>query len=140
MCGRTTIYEDPVEGYKCDRDYIILCLQSHTPMDLVLIMLGTNDLKKRFSVLICEIAKGARVLVDLVYKANYPCGYQVHRVLLIAPSPILEVGQFQEMFEGGAKKSLKFGAYYQDIAAVPGCHFMNVGKIISSSPEDGIHI
>jgi lysophospholipase L1-like esterase len=139
MCGRTTIYEDPVEEYKCGRDYIVPCLQSHTPVDLVIIMLGTNDLKKPFSVPVCEIAKGARVLVDLVHKANYPCGYQAPQLLLIAPPPILEVGRFKDMFEGGAKKSLKFGACYQDIAAAYGCHFMDAGKIISSSHEDGIH-
>jgi lysophospholipase L1-like esterase len=102
-------------------------------------MLGTNDLKKCFLVPVCEIAKGARVLVDLVYKASYPCGYQVPQVLPIAPPPILEVGQFKDMFEGGTQKSLKFGACYQDIAAASDCHFMDAGKIISSSPEDGIH-
>jgi lysophospholipase L1-like esterase len=139
LCGRTTIYEDPAEDYKCGKDYIVPCLQSHTPVDLVIIMLGTNDLKKRFLLSACDIAKGAGLLVDLVQQSSYPGGYQAPQVLLIAPPPIFEVGQFKEMFEGGAATSLQFGAYYAGTAAKSGCHFLDAGKIISSSPVDGIH-
>jgi lysophospholipase L1-like esterase len=139
LCGRTIICEDPVESYKCGKDYIIPCIQSHTPVDLVVIMLGTYDLKKRFSFPACDIANGAGLLVDLVQQTIYPDGYQAPQVLLIAPPPILEVGRFKEMFAGGAEKSQKFGVYYQDIAAASGCHFLDAGKIISSSPVDGIH-
>lgn len=47
--GRTTVWDDPIEGYKNGREYLIPCLESHRPLDLVIIMLGTNNLKKRFS-------------------------------------------------------------------------------------------
>jgi lysophospholipase L1-like esterase len=53
--------------------------------------------------------------------------------------PILEVGRFKEMFEGCATKSLKLGAYYADIAGTFGCYFIDAGKIIHSSQDDGIH-
>jgi lysophospholipase L1-like esterase len=139
MCGRTTVYDDPVDGYQCGRDYLVPCLQSHTPVDLVIIMLGTNDLKKHLSLSVGDIAKGVDILGDLVRKTNYPGGYQAPQVLLIAPPPILETGRFKEMFAGGAEKSLRFGAYYAEIAATSGCHFINAGKFISSSPVDGIH-
>jgi len=140
LCGRTAINEDPVEGYRCGRDYLVPCLQSHTPVDLVIIMLGTNDLKKCFALSAGEIAEGAGVLADLARKVSYPSGYPAPQVLLIAPPPILETGRFKEIFAGGAEKSLKFGVYYADIAAALGCHFIDAGKIISSSPEDGIHL
>jgi lysophospholipase L1-like esterase len=48
--GRTTVWEDPIEGYKNGKEYLIPCLDSHQPLDLVIIMLGTNDLKARFSI------------------------------------------------------------------------------------------
>jgi lysophospholipase L1-like esterase len=139
LCGRTTVCEDPLEGYKCGKDYIIPCIQSHTPVNLVTIMLGTNDLKLRFSLPAFDIAKGAGALVDLVRKINYPFGCQAPQVLLIAPPPILEVGRLKENFEGGAEKSLKFVAYYADVAATLGCQFLDAGAIIHSSSEDGIH-
>jgi lysophospholipase L1-like esterase len=139
LCGRTTVCEDPVERYKCGKEYIVPCIQSHTPVDLVTVMLGTNDLKKRFSLPAFDIAKGAGVLVDRVWKINYPFGCRAPWVLLIAPPPIREVGRLQEIFEGGAEKSLKFGTYYADIAETLGCSFIDAGKIISSSPDDGVH-
>jgi lysophospholipase L1-like esterase len=139
LCGRTTVCEDPIESYKCGKDYLVSCIQSHTPVDLVTIMLGTNDLKKRFSLPACDIAKGVGVLADLVRKASYPSGYQAPRLLLIAPPPIREVGQLKEVFAGGTEKSLKFGTYYADIAETFGCYFIDASKIIRSSPDDGIH-
>jgi lysophospholipase L1-like esterase len=38
--GRTTVWDDPIEGYKNGRDYLIPCLESHKPLDLVIILLG----------------------------------------------------------------------------------------------------
>ena len=64
--GRTTVWEDPIEGYKNGKEYLIPCLDTHQPLDLVIIMLGTNDLKARFSVMPTDIAQSAGVLVDMV--------------------------------------------------------------------------
>jgi lysophospholipase L1-like esterase len=139
LCGRTTVCEDPVDEYKCGKSYIVPCIQSHCPVDLIIIMLGTNDLKKRFSLPACDIARGVGVLVDMVRKINYPSGCQMPRVLLIAPPPIMEVGRFKPSFAGGAEKSLELATYYADIAETFGCYFMDAGKIIHSSPDDGIH-
>jgi lysophospholipase L1-like esterase len=139
LCGRTTVCEDPLESYKCGKDYLVPCIQSHNPVNLVTIMLGTNDLKKRFSLSAFDIARGAGVLVDLVQKLNYPFECRAPQVLLIAPPSIMEVSRFKEYFEGGTEKSLKFSVYYADIAATFRCHFLDAGQIISSSPDDGIH-
>jgi lysophospholipase L1-like esterase len=48
LLGRTTISDDPIEDGRNDKTYLLHCLMSHKPLDLVIIMLGTNDLKKRF--------------------------------------------------------------------------------------------
>jgi lysophospholipase L1-like esterase len=142
LCGRTAICEDPIEGYKCGKDYIIPCIQSHSPVDLLKVMLGTNDLIKRFSLPTCDIAKGVGILVDLVRKSCLSLGISGTSSIVdctTAPPPILEVSRFKEIFEGGAEKSQKFGTYYADIARIVGCHFIDAGKIISSSKDDGIH-
>ena len=67
--GRTTVWDDPIEGFKNGKTYLIPCLETHKPLDLVIIMLGTNDLKKRFSLSAYDIAQGAGVLIDVVYKS-----------------------------------------------------------------------
>ena len=46
--GRTTVFDDPLEGWKNGLDYLKPCLNSHKPIDLVILMLGSNDLKDIF--------------------------------------------------------------------------------------------
>ena len=46
--GRTTVWDDPIEGYKNGKKHLPSCLESHRPLDIVVLMLGTNDLKSRF--------------------------------------------------------------------------------------------
>ena len=55
--GRTTVWDDPIEGFKNGMSYLIPCIESHKPFDLITIMLGTNDLKIRFSVSAYDIAE-----------------------------------------------------------------------------------
>ncbi len=67
--GRTTLWDDPIEGYKNGREYLIPCLETHRPIDLVVLMLGTNDLKLRFSVSAYDIAASIAVLVEIIQKS-----------------------------------------------------------------------
>ncbi len=60
--GRTTVWDDPIMESRNGRDYLLPCLWSHKPLDLVIIMLGTNDLKDRFSLTPFDIAAGAGAL------------------------------------------------------------------------------
>ena len=52
QCGRNIATDDPAEGEKNGMKYILPCLESHSPLDLVIIMLGTNDTKERFAVFV----------------------------------------------------------------------------------------
>lgn len=137
--GRTTVLDDPIEGlYKNGLTYLTPCLESHRPVDIVTIALGTNDLKARFGLPASDIAAGAGILVDTVRKALEAFG-QSAKVLLIAPPPILEVGCLADMFAGGAAKSQGFGAHYKAVAAKLGVGFLDAGSVIASSKLDGIH-
>ena len=57
--GRTTVWDDPIEGMKSGLKYLIPCLESHSPLDVVVLMLGTNDIKQRFSLSASDVAAGA---------------------------------------------------------------------------------
>ena len=106
--GRTTVWDDPIEGYKNGREYLIPCLESHRPLDLVIILLGTNDLKKRFSLSAYDIAQGAGVLVRVVQGSQSGWKGLEPRVLLMAPPPTVALTEYAEMFEDAEKKSQKF--------------------------------
>ena len=139
LSGRTTVLDDPIEGlYKNGLAYLTPCLESHRPVDIVTIALGTNDLKARFGMPPGDIAAGAGILVETVGKTLAAFG-QSAKVLLIAPPPILEVGCLADMFAGGAAKSQTFARHYQAVAARLGAGFLDAGSVIASSPVDGIH-
>ena len=106
--GRTTVWDDPIEGYKNGRTYLIPCLETHRPLDLVVLMLGTNDLKQRFSLSAFDIAQGASVLVREIQASVAGIGGRAPLVLLMAPPPVVTLTDFAEMFEGAESKSRKF--------------------------------
>jgi lysophospholipase L1-like esterase len=137
--GRTTVLDDPIEGiYKNGLTHLPPCLESHRPIDIVTICLGTNDLKARFGMPPTDIAAGAGILVETVRSVLKPFGEQA-KVLLIAPPPILEIGCLADMFAGGRVKSQAFAQHYGATAKRLGTGFLDFGAIIKSSEVDGIH-
>jgi lysophospholipase L1-like esterase len=137
--GRTTVWDDPIEGYKNGKEYLIPCLATHAPLDLVIILLGTNDLKKRFSVSAQDIASGAGVLVDTINKSGSGKNFKAPKVLLLVPPPLGKLTDLSEMFEGGQEKSLRFCEHFKNIAKIYGCQLFDTATVIKSSDIDGIH-
>ena len=137
--GRTTVLDDPIEGiYKNGLTHLPPCLESHRPVDIVAIILGTNDLKARFGMPPTDIAAGAGILVETVRSVLRPFGEQP-KILLVAPPPVLEVGCLADMFAGGTAKSQTFASHYAAMAKRLGTGFFDFGAVIASSPVDGIH-
>jgi len=140
--GRTTVWDDPIEGHKNGKTYLTPCLDSHSPLDLVIIMLGTNDLKARFSVTPSDIASSAGVLVDIVQRHPVQVtGAPQPQVLLIAPPPLQpELPDFfEDMLTGGFEKSLKFSETFRKTAQQRQCTLLDAATIIESSKVDGVH-
>ena len=137
--GRTTVWDDPIEGYKNGRAYLIPCLESQRPIDLVVMMLGTNELKMRFSLSAYDIAEGIRVLVDIVQKSEAGPDGGPPSLLLMAPPPIAGLSELAEMFEGAEAKSRRFSKHCRRIAEEQGCEFFDTSEVIVSSDIDGIH-
>jgi lysophospholipase L1-like esterase len=137
--GRTTVWDDPIEGYKNGKEYLIPCLETHKPIDLVIIMLGTNDLKQRFGVPACDVAAGAGVLVDTVAKSETGPGDGVPQVLLIAPPLFARLTDFAETFEGGEAKSKHLSRHFRLVAEERSCALLDASEVIVSSDLDGIH-
>lgn len=138
--GRTTVWDDPIEGHKNGRDYLIPCLESHQPLDLVIILLGVNDLKKRFSLSAFDVAEGAGVLVQVVQKSSTGRMGRAPQILLLAPPPVGKLTGFAEFFEGAEAKSQKFAEHYRRVATDLGCYFLDTSTVIVSSDLDGIHL
>jgi lysophospholipase L1-like esterase len=138
--GRTTVWEDPVEGDKMGKRHLLPCLESQAPLDLVVLLLGTNDLKMRYSAPPSDIAAGAGVLVDIIARSSAGRTMKAPAILLLAPPPLAKLTAFASMFGGGTEKALHLGALYAEVAKGRGCHFLDTGKVIRSSDFDGIHL
>jgi lysophospholipase L1-like esterase len=137
--GRTTVWDDPIEGHKNGLTYLPPCLASHRPLDLVVLMLGTNDLKQRFSLSAFDIAQGAAVLARVVLRSDVGRGGRPPRLLLMAPPPLTTVPVYTELFAGGEAKSLGFAPRFAEVADDLGCDLLDTGTLIASSKVDGVH-
>jgi len=138
--GRTTVWDDPIEGYKNGHDYLIPCLETHRPLDLAILMLGSNDLKVRFSVSAFDVAESAGVLVDAIQNSGTGPNGTAPAILLVAPPKVGKLTEFAQMFEGAQSKSLRFPEEYQRVAGERGCAFFDAASVARPSDKDGIHL
>ena len=139
--GRTTVREDPIEGdHKDGRAYLRPCLESHRPVDLVTIMLGTNDLKERFGSSASDIAQGAASLAEMALRSGCGPDGGAPVVLIVAPPPVGRLTDMAQMFAGSEDKSRGFPGHYRYFAERSGCEFLDTAEVIVSSDVDGIHL
>ncbi|MES2667960.1 MAG: GDSL-type esterase/lipase family protein [Pseudomonadota bacterium] len=138
--GRTTVHDDPVEGpHRNGLTVLPALLESHRPVDVVLIMLGTNDLKPRFAMNAGDIALSLDRLIAVVRGSGAGPAGAAPAILIAAPPPIVEVGCLAEMFEGGALRSQGLAVRMQAVAARQGVAFLDIGPLVQVSVVDGIH-
>ncbi len=138
--GRTTVHPDPVSGlHKNGLAVLPAALESHAPIDLVILMLGTNDLKARFALPPVEIAVGVEQLVRHVRQGFCGPEGRAPALLLVCPPPVEEAGCLAEVFAGGAAKSRRLAPFYAEAAARWGAAFLDAGTVIDPSPVDGVH-
>jgi lysophospholipase L1-like esterase len=106
---------------------------------MVLIMLGTNDLKQRFNLSASDIAESAGSLAGIAKQIARNAAGQPAHVLLVAPPAVVTLTDFDEMFAGAGQKSRLFSRYFRTSATWNGVAFFDAGSVIESSPLDGIH-
>ncbi len=123
--------------------YLPAALASQEPLDVVVIMLGTNDLKAQFARTSGRIAQGADRLVRIVKGINGGVGttYQSPKVLLVAPPPLGDnMAFFKKPFAGGLAKSQQLAKQYAAVAAREGVGFLDAGSVIKTDGVDGLHL
>jgi len=139
--SRTSVRDDPIEGsHKNGLRALPISLESHMPLNLVIVMLGTNDLKHRFAATPSDIADSIELLIRAVQRSEAGPAGAAPAVLVIAPPPMQEVGLLVDMFLGGAAKSLRLPGLIKGAAQRTGATFFDAGAIVESSAVDGIHL
>lgn len=140
--GRTTIWDDPFTPGRNGRDYLLPCLASHAPVAVLVIMLGTNDLKAIHRLGAAEIAAGAGSLVDVARVSGAGPGGGPPAVLLVSPPRLGEITRSSELwgFAGGVETSRRLGPLYEEAAAQCGAAFLDAAVLVEPDPSDGVHL
>ncbi|MCL1125665.1 SGNH/GDSL hydrolase family protein [Shewanella surugensis] len=139
--GRTTVFDDPLLPDRNGFKYLSPCLLSHQPIDLVIMMLGSNDLKGHLGLQATDVAKGMRNLVKLVKLSNVGPKGGVPQILVISPPSIRDgIGLFSSSFLGAETKSQALAENYGWVCEFEECHFFDSNQVIHSSQVDGVHL
>lgn len=141
--GRTTAYDDLTSA--ADRNGARLLptlLTTHAPLDLIVVLLGSNDMKP----FICGHAIGARQgmrrLVEIVWTHPYPLDAPAPEILIVSPPPLCETADpdFAATFKGGVAQSAMLASLYSDLADIADCGFFDAGSVARTTPADGVHL
>lgn len=146
MSGRTTRLNDPhYEPADLNGEtYLRPCIETHNPIDLVVLMLGTNDMKEWFPVSAQEIADNAGRLVEIIKTHPYPCGFPAPEVLLVRPAVVLDtILTCSDMADQFGAHSLAVSREtaepFRRVAREKGCLYFDANDAVSVSPADSIH-
>lgn len=141
--GRTTYVDDPQDETRNSLKYLPVCMQSRTPADLVIVMLGTNDVKGFFGLTPLMIARGMGRIVNHILNGAYGLHGNAPEVLIVAPPAlhenILNCWPGEEFGAEAYGKAAALGKQYEKIAHECNVHFLDASCITASS-TDGVHL
>lgn len=138
--SRTTDLDDPTKPGKNGLTYLRPCLETHNPVDLIILMLGTNDMKERFQREPKDIVQGMEKLILEIQATARNAQGNVPRIILISP-PLIDgsVAGVDEKYKGGDKKSQQLAPLYQEMAQKHALEFIDCTQHASPSKKDGYH-
>ncbi|MEZ5872070.1 MAG: SGNH/GDSL hydrolase family protein [Nitratireductor sp.] len=142
--GRTTAYDEHLAD--CDRNgarTLPTALYAHAPLDLVIVMLGSNDMKPHIAGTAIASLQGMRRLVSIIRNHNPGLpGQEPPEVLIVSPPPICETADpfFAAMLAGGVEQSAMLASHYSDLADESGCGFFDAAGVARTAPADGVHL
>ena len=137
--GRTATVDSPVAEGRNGLTYLLPCLHSHMPIDLVVIYLGTNDTGDRYS-LPAEIVAGAvGRLVRVVRTSEAGPNYAAPEVLVVCPPPFGRLDP-EGSFANAGEKSRQLGRWFAELCKQLDCELVDLDGVASYSDLDGIHL
>ena len=141
--GRTTVWEDPLAEYRCGIKALPMILSSHSPLDMIIIMLGGNDWKHRFGALPEDAAAGVEKLIKLIRTYIYPAGCKAPEILIAAPVPIgdhLELSPYTGFDATAVKYSKILPGLLEELAKKYDCMYIDAGTVAYSDERDQMHM
>ncbi|MEI2717040.1 MAG: SGNH/GDSL hydrolase family protein [Candidatus Nanopelagicales bacterium] len=139
--GRTTVVDSPYAPSRSGATMLGPLLESHAPVDLVIIMLGTNDLQSPLGLTARHAASGIWTLVDITVRSAAGFEAASPAVLVVSPPHIVSPSGFMGVFyEGREQESQELAQHYSAIAAQLGVSFFDAASVVTPGPVDGVHL
>jgi lysophospholipase L1-like esterase len=137
--GRTATLDSPVAEGRNGLTYLLPCLHSHAPLDLVVIYLGTNDAGDRYSLPAEDVASAVGRLVRVVRTSEAGPGGSAPAVLVVCPPPFGRLDP-EGSFAHAGEKSRRLGRRFTEMCALLDCELLDLDGIAAYSDLDGIHL
>jgi lysophospholipase L1-like esterase len=131
--GRTTVFDDPILPDRNGKTYLLPCLLSHQPLDLVVVFLGTNDLKARFAASAADIAGGVAVLTEIALAV-------APKVLALGLPRLGPLDERADELAGAHEKAERMRPYLREYTGELGVELLELHELVSYTDEDGFHL
>jgi lysophospholipase L1-like esterase len=140
--GRRTAWDDPFKPGRNALEGVEQRMEVNSPLALVILMLGANDFQSVHQNSAWHSGQGLAAVIRAMRRAPIEPGMPVPPILVVAPPPTTTpVGKpIWEKFEGAPARSERAAEAYAAIAAEMECQFFDAGRVVSTSPHDGIHL
>ena len=139
--GRRTVWDDPYKPGRNGLQGLAQRIEIHSPLALVILMLGTNDFQSMHPHNAWHSGQGIAALVDAIRRAPIEPGMPVPPVLVAAPPPIRKPkGPIAAKFAGGEDKCSGLAQAYMEVAWSLDCAFFDTASVTTSSRVDGVHL
>lgn len=139
--GRRTAWDDPFKPGRNALATIAPAIEAHSPLALVILLLGTNDFQAMHTNDAWLSSQGIAALVNAIRRAPIEPGMPVPPVLVVAPPPFAKPrGPIAPKFAGAEARSVGLAAAYREAAAALGCAFFDAGSVTPASRVDGVHL
>ncbi len=143
MNGRTTVHDDPtVPEDRNGAAALPMLLSTHQPLDLVIIMLGTNDVKFAARCRAFDAARGIERLAKMVLDFRYNADFATPKVLIMAPPHAVKTENefFAHLFDHAIEETKLFARHYAEVAQDLGVSFFDASTVARADPTDGVHL
>jgi lysophospholipase L1-like esterase len=141
--ARTTAFEDPRPDFpnRNGAQLLRIVLDSHKPLEWVILMLGTTDTKEFYNLSPKDITNGLEKNIKLIKSYNFGENSSSPKILIVTPPVVDEKTVFaSHLFKGATEKGMELIMLYKNLSMEYSCSFLDASKILKIDETEGVHL
>jgi lysophospholipase L1-like esterase len=139
--GRRTVWSDPDKAGRNGSKGLAEVIEMHSPLNLVILMLGTNDFQSSHYNNALMSAQGTAKLIQIIRSASIEPGMPIPKIMIVSPPPIIEPkANMTEKFAGAKNRCIGLAAELEKVAKEHSVLFFDAASVTEASLVDGVHL